>query len=344
MNTALNQQNKKLVWDFWQNLELASAEKLNTLIRSIMPRDILWHGFDPINELQGIDSFIVDFWRPLLFAFPDLKRQVHIFMGGRSNGRIDGDISKDGRMWVSGTGYFKATFTNDYLMIPANNKEVNIRWGEFCCIEQDKIVEIYFLLDLIDLMQQAGHQVLPPSRGKDGLYPPPEAQDGILLKPQNESESTYSLQHIRRFIFDGLNSYDQTNLKSMGMADFFHPNVHWYGPGGIGACLSFDEFENFHQKPWLKAYPDRAVQTLDALIAEGNYSGAPGWAGVKATHTGQYLDCPASGKAIDFNGLDWWKRAGEQYIENWVFVDMIHLFRQFGIDLFERLAQRVATS
>jgi hypothetical protein len=26
------------------------------------------------------------------------------------------------------------------------------------------------------------------------------------------------------------------------------------------------------------------------------------------------------------------------YVENWVFVDMIHLFRQFGVDLFERMA------
>ncbi len=41
---------------------------------------------------------------------------------------------------------------------------------------------------------------------------------------------------------------------------------------------------------------------------------------------------------VEINGLDWWKRDGEVYIENWVFVDMIHLFRQLGVDLFERLA------
>ena len=36
-------------------------------------------------------------------------------------------------------------------------------------------------------------------------------------------------------------------------------------------------------------------------------------------------------------GLDWWKRDGEQYIENWVFVDTIHLFQRFGIDLLARI-------
>ena len=101
------------------------------------------------------------------------------------------------------------------------------------------------------------------------------------------------------------------------------------------------EFEDFHQKPWLIAFPDRLVQDLDALIAEGSYSGGPAWAGVLATHTGPYLDCLPTGNQIEINGLDWWKREGDMYVENWVFVDMIHLFRQFGIDLFGRLAQQI---
>ena len=79
------------------------------------------------------------------------------------------------------------------------------------------------------------------------------------------------------------------------------------------------------------------MQDLDALFAEGNYSGAPGWTGVRATHKGEYLEHPATGNSLEINGLDYWKREGEVYVENWVFVDMIHLFRQFGVDLFDRL-------
>jgi len=172
------------------------------------------------------------------------------------------------------------------------------------------------------------------------MYPPSAATDGVMLGVQNQETSRHSLEHIRRFIFDGLNAYDQTELKSMGMADFFHPEMRWYGPGGIGACLSLKEFEDFHQRPWLAAYPDRRVQDLDTLFAESAYSGASGWAGVKATHTGPYLDSPATGNQIEFNGLDWWKREGEMYVENWVMLDMVHLFHQLGVDLFERLAER----
>jgi hypothetical protein len=35
--------------------------------------------------------------------------------------------------------------------------------------------------------------------------------------------------------------------------------------------------------------------------------------------------------------LEFWKLENDQYVENWVFVELIHLFRQFGVDLFERI-------
>ncbi len=341
MVIELNQENKQIVWNFWRHLEAASADELLQIANQSLDSNLAWHGPDPINELRGVKSFVADFWLPLQTSFRDLRRQTHIFFGGKSNGRIDG--KNDGNMWVTGTGYLNGIFVEDYLSIPANNSEVNIRWGEFCRLEEGRITEIFFLLDLVDLIRQAGFQVLPPSRGADGVYPPPRANDGILLEAQSEKESQYSLDHIRRFIFDGLNRFDQSDLKSMGLADFFHPEVQWYGPGGIGACLSFRDFETRHQKPWLHAFPDRSVQNLDALIAEGSYSGAPGWAGVKATHVGEYLDHSAGGNPVAINGLDWWKRDGEVVIENWVFVDMIHLFRQLGVDLFERLAKETGS-
>ena len=61
----------------------------------------------------------------------------------------------------------------------------------------------------------------------------------------------------------------------MGMADYFHPNLKWYGPGGIRACFSFKEFEDLHQRPWLIAFPDRTVVDLDNLIAEAHLSAHP---------------------------------------------------------------------
>ena len=342
MNPVTHQHNKDRVWAFWQELDHSDPGTAEETAERYLAPDTAWHGPDPLPDLIGPQAYVTGYWAPLKRAFPDLARQTHLFMGGESNGRVDGDISRDGHAWVSGTGLFTGTFANDYLGIPATGRPVSIRWGECCRLQDGCIAETYLLLDFIDLMQQAGVPVLPPSRGRDGLYPPPSAGDGVLRTQQDAAESAYSLDHIRRFIFEGLDRFDKSDLKSMGMARYFHPQVQWYGPGGIGACLSLKEFEDLHQRPWLVAYPDRRVQDLTALFAEGCYSGGPGWTGVKATHTGPYLDVPATGRVVVFNGMDWWKRDGEQYVENWVFVDMVHLFRQFGIDLFERMRQQVA--
>ena len=337
-----NQSNKKAVWEFWQAQESASVEDLPKVIEAATTRNIKWFGPDPINSLTGIESYTEDYCRPLNNSFPDMKRQTHIFIGGQSNGKVDG--TDDGQMWVCGTGYLSGTFANDWLGIPASGKTIRIRWGEFCLMEDGKIVTVYFLLDLIDLMQQAGIDVLPPALGKDHLYPPPKDGHAIFLDAQNEIESAQSLALIRKFLFESLNSYDQSDLQSMGVGQYFTQDVQWYGPGGIGACLGLKEFEELHQKPWLTAYPDRQVQDLDNLFAEGDFIGTSGWGAVKATHAGPYLGCPATGNTIVTNGIDFWKRRDDKFIENWVFVDMIHLFRQFGVDLMERMKSRATAN
>lgn len=324
---------KNLVADYWQQLDAADSLSAAAVFQSILAPDTYWHAHQPVGDARGISAVVGNVWQPLLESFAGMQREVYILLEGISNGRIDGDIARDGKHWVTGTGVFHGRFEKDYCGIPASGEPVELRWGEFCRFENDRIVETFFLVDLVDLTEQIGLSVLPVAKGSPCIYRRPAADDGLIHYEVDNAESAYSLAHIRKFIFDGLNAYDQDDLQTMGMADYFHENAQWYGPGGIGLCNGFAEFETLHQKPWLYAFPDRSVQNLDALFAEGAYSAAPGWAGVLATHTGAYLDCPPTRRSIAFNGLDWWKREGERYIENWVFVDMVHLFDQFGVDL-----------
>lgn len=62
-------------------------------------------------------------------AFPDLTRQTHIAMGGRSQGKADG--SDDGAWWVGGSGYLVGTQIKDVFGIPVRNQTLRLRWGEF---------------------------------------------------------------------------------------------------------------------------------------------------------------------------------------------------------------------
>ena len=329
------QHNKQCIWQLWSALADAADSDLQALIDGATTGDAHWHGPAPIDDMPSNATYLHQYVLPLRRSFPDLKRQTHIFMGGESNGKADG--SKDGRLWVGGTGLLTGCFAQDFLGIPATAKRASIRWSEFFRMEHGRIAESYFLLDLIDLMQQAGVNPLPPARGRDHVYPAPRGGDAVLLGPQDADVTANSMTLIRAFLFDSLNSYDQQNLSSMGVADFFSENVRWYGPGGIGACLNLREFERLHQQPWLTAFPDRKVQDLDSLFCEGSFAASSGWGAVRATHAGPYLGCPATGYEITTNGIDFWCRQGDLYVENWVFVDMIHLFRLFGVDLLARM-------
>lgn len=334
MTENINQTNKQLVWNHWRALESSAGAELEDAMHTATSPALSFHGFDPVNDLAGPEAFLNGYWRPLKRSFAGLTRRCHLLIGGSSSGRADG--LGDGRMWVGGTGTFDGTFSRDWLGIPATGQPVRIRWAECSRVSDEKIAETYVLLDLVDFLQQCAVQVLPPGRGVDGVYPPPKNDNGVLLDTQNRAESEETLELIRHFIFESLNAYDRQSLESMDVSAYFRPDLQWYGPGGIGHCAGLRAFETLHQRHWLQAFPDRTVQDLDALFAEGAYCCGTGWGGVHATHEGPYLDCPASGRRVVVNGLDFWRRQGNQFIENWVFVDMVHLFRQFGTDLLAR--------
>lgn len=333
--SQLLQEAKARALSYWKAIDAADVGQMQAACRVHLPAVFRWQGPAPYAELTGPDALAAQYLVPLKRAIPDLERQTHIFMAGVSNGRKDG--TGDGAIWVAATGYMNGTATGEFLGIPPGPRPLRIRWAEFLRVEEEQIVQSQFLLDFVDWFEQIERPVLPRPKGVPFVYPAPTGYIGILADPQDESVSRETLDFSREFIFGGLNRFDQHNLASMGMARFFHPNLKWYGPGGIGGCLSLKEFEDLHQRPWLVAYPDRQVQDLDNLIAEDRMVGGSSFPGVVATHTGPYLDTAATHNRITFNGIDFWLKTGDQFTENWVFVDMIHLFEQFGVDLFARM-------
>ena len=334
--SADNQRNKARAVEFWTACDTAATHELAAAIAPFLAGECLWQGFAPLTETCRAGALAGQYLVPLRSAFPALERQTHILIGGRSDGKVAG--GGDGRNWVGATGYLVGQQDHSVFGIPARQGVRRLRWSEFLEFDADgRIVRIQMLIDVIDWLEQMGLSPLPAPRGVPFVWPAPTGCDGVLLAEQDQAASDDLLAYARAFIFGGLNAFDQADLKSMGMARFFHRNLKWYGPGGIGACLSLREFEEWHQRPWLVAFPDRQVRDLDNLIAEGDFVGASSLPGVFATHTGPYLGHPASGSPVEINGIDFWRRDGGMFTENWVFVDMIHLFTQMGVDLLARV-------
>jgi predicted ester cyclase len=136
----------------------------------------------------------------------------------------------------------------------------------------------------------------------------------------------------------GLKRFDRKDLHSMGMEQYWTPDMMWYGPCGIGTARGVDGFQRHHQRPFLNAFPDRVGGHHRARIADGAYVASTGWPSVRGHHLGEYLGVAATGAAIGMRVMDWWRVEGDRLAENWVFIDLPHLFLQLGIDLMGRLA------
>ncbi|MFB6252965.1 MAG: ester cyclase, partial [Halobellus sp.] len=203
--------------------------------------------------------------------------------------------------------------------------------------EGDRIAETRILIDVLDVLRQVGYRFVP-SLAPEIVIPGPATQDGILLDEQDDAASAKTMELVEGMLFDGLNSYDEHGLENMGMEEYWHEDFIWYGPAGIGSTRGIDGFQEFHQNPFLQAFPDREVGHHDCRIAEGIYCASTGWPAVVGTHLGDgWLGLPSTGNAVDMRVIDVWRREGDLLAENWVFIDMIDLLQQMGVDVFERL-------
>ena len=100
-----------------------------------------------------------------------------------------------------------------------------------------------------------------------------------------------------------------------------------HGAGGARAHL------------FLNAMPDRVgALGKGGLFGDGNYVGFTTWPGMKATITGDgWLGIAPSGQRITMRSLDFWRCENGLIRENWVLVDLLHVHRQIGVDVFARL-------
>jgi predicted ester cyclase len=287
--------------------------------------DIDWHGPHPINSQRGAAAVVSKVWSPLLAACPDLERRDEIVIAGE----FKASESKDG-VWVAAMGHYCGLFQRDWLGIPATGTTLNIRYGEFSRMLDGRIVECYTILDLLDVMRQAQcWPDLPPSPGVVDRWPGPATRDGVSSVVADAADSDRSLRLVEAMIA-GLMRYDQKSLDSMQQPLYWTPSFMWYGPAGIGTARGMQNYRDVHQRPFLAAFPDRVGGNHKCRIGDGNYVASTGWPSIRATHRANYLGQPATNKPITMRVMDFWRRDADKLAENWVFIDMPDLLRQFG--------------
>lgn len=322
MSIEIVLRNKSIVWEYWEKLNSCNAKNVAEVVQSYTDENALWHGSHPINSLEGCVTQIEGFWQPLLTSFPGLQRKCDMFIGGH-------------RHWIGAIGYFNGVFSQDWLGIPATGKMTNIRFGEFTAVYKDKVVLTYLILDILDVIRQAGLQIVPPGRGKEGLVPGPMTGDGVLLDTYDEIEGAKTLD-MAKIMCKALNTPK--------CATFWNTETMvWYGPSGIGTGYGYQGFEDVHQVDFDHAFPGYGAERMgvhNAEVGDGNYAGWVGWPSIRVAQAGEFLGFSPSGKLIEWRLMDFYRREGDLIIENWVPIDMLYVYLQMGVDVIDLIKNK----
>ena len=307
-----------------------TAPAFTRSLRGLCAENVRLRASHPLGDFSGVDAVSEGFWKPLRRSFPDMERRFDTLIS----------VPLAGRQWTCATGHFVGTFAADYLDIPATGGAVFLRHAEFRRLTADgRADQIILFADFPDLMRQAEVWPLAPSLGAEFLFPSPAPQDGVILTESDPQESEKTSALVAAML-NGLAKYrgDLAGLKSMGQERFWHPQMMWHGPAGIGTTRGLRGFQDFHQRPFLAAFPDRGGAEAAACPAEGTYCVSFGWPSMRMTHQGGgWLGLPPTGRKLTMRVADFWRREGEFLRENWVFIDIPDVLSQMGLDLFARM-------
>ena len=330
---SIEQQNKELVLEYYEALERADQDNVADVLAMYMSDTCHWHGVHPFNEQVGSKAVAGTFWKPFMHAFKNIQRRQDVFMAGVSG--------NDGANWVTSMGHFMALFDNDWLGIPYSRKVVMIRYADFNCIEDGKIVRSGFFCDIISVMNQVGINPLPQSTGHSFIYPGPRTHDGIQLHDMDQEEGEKTMMVLNQMIDDlsQLNEEANDHYPPEVLANSWVDDMVWYGPAGIGASYTIPRYQEQHSYPFRQGLKDKVFNGHVCRYAEGNYACFFGWPNLSNTPVGGFLGLPGNGVKADMRVVDIYRREGDKLVENWVIIDLPYWLKQQGLDILERSQQ-----
>ncbi|MGK2231481.1 MAG: putative ester cyclase [Colwellia sp.] len=330
MPQDLRHANKKLIKPFSESLYNFNEVAVRQAIKQIFSPNAKLQLSFPFETLSGPDRLFEDVYKPLQRAIPDLERRETIVMAG---------TSEEGSHWVGCCGYYTGSFESSWLDIPPTGHQVAMRFHEFYRIENGLIVEMQAIWDIPEVMMQANAWPMSPSLGREWHVPAPAKQDGLTI--ENNIEVANRSGKLVGDMCNSLGNYATGGVEAMQLEKYWHPRCSWYGPSGIGTGRGIKGFRNWHQIPFLNALPNRVGDVGQGyLFADGDYVGFTAWPGMHMKVSGDgWLGIAPSNQEITMRSLDFWRCENGLIRENWVLVDLLHVYHQLGVDVLGRMKE-----
>ena len=299
----------------------------------VYAEDAVWEGSHPFGRREGGEA-ISAVWDELRAAMPDVERRDLIVAAGanRDDPRLPGRRAPH---LVAMLGHLCGTFRAPLRGIPPTHGAVFLRYGEAHWIEGGRVRRSWVILDLVDLMEQAGCSPLPRPFGAVGQWPGPATQDGLSHADWKGPDALTTVFGMH----DALLSFDGSSLGSMDHARFWTPDFMYYAGGGIGTTRGLSGFRAHHQIPFLRAFPDRNSEGHWIRISDGPYAVTGGT--IWGTHSAAWLGMTATGRRASMPVMDFYRIEPDGRIaENWLPIDVLGAAHGLGHDLLEGVAHR----
>ncbi len=151
-------------------------------------------------------------------------------------------------------------------------------------------------------------------------------EQAVLSKDTDLSKTEETRAVIENMV-DGLNDHRISDI-----GEFFSQSFRWMGNFGCGSKNGLREFQDNWQRPFQAAFSDKSCID-EARLYMGEWAAAFGRQ--EATHSGDFMGVPASGKRVEIRYMDFWKVIDGKIVDNWVMVDFPHVLSQLGVDVFD---------
>ena len=123
------------------------------------------------------------------------------------------------------------------------------------------------------------------------------------------------------------------------LAKSWHDDMTWFGPSGIGATYTRERYQQQHQGPFSAGLENFTFQGNICSFGEGNYGALFGWPNLTMKPSGGFMGLPAFDKAVEMRIVDVYRRDGDKFAENWIFIDLLQFLAQQGVDVLGRMQQ-----
>lgn len=323
---------KQVVRELYAQLDATGGEGAAEVLSRHYASNHIWRGYHPFNEQQGAEAVAEVFWTPLHKALRHLQRREDVFFAGLNE--MDGFAST----WVVSMGHLMGLFDASWLGIAPTGKMAFLRYCEFNRVEDGKITETAMYFDIPHLMMQAGLQPFPPQTAAHLVQPGPMTHDGLMYDPQPREEGEKTLATINAMISD-LGQWNSGLSLEDELRQTWAEDMIWWGPAGIGATYTIERYAKQHSGPFRAGFTDRSKTKHICRLAEGHFGGFFGWPNFTARPTGGFMGMPATDKAGEFRVIDIYRRQGDKLAENWIFIDLLHFWKQQGVDILARMAE-----